>query len=287
MGRKENVLIFQDTEQLVNNHTGLSDAVKYSVANQRLILEQDEVFKTEENEIPAFERYQEKAKVIVSKKKTYEAASAYKGQKVCVHNFASATTPGGGVGKGSSAQEECLCRCSTLYFCLNTPLMWDGFYTPHRNSENPIHNDDCIYTPDVVVMKTDTAFPELMQEKDWYKVNVVTCAAPNLRSMPSNEMNMGDGNKKVNISEKELLALHENRVSRILDIAAAGENEVVILGAFGCGAFENNPEVVAMAAKNVVKKYLHSFKTIEFAIYCSPSDEQNFTIFNRVLNNIL
>lgn len=77
--------------------------------------------------------------------------------KTAVHNFASATNPGGGVTRGSSAQEECLCRCSGLYFSLNTKPMWDGFYNPHRNTHNPIHNDDIIYTPGVVVFKKDTA----------------------------------------------------------------------------------------------------------------------------------
>lgn len=122
-----------------------------------------------------------------------------------------------------------------------------------------------------------------MPEKDWYQVNVVTCAAPNLRLMPSNAMNTGDGVKHIKLSGKELYELQVKRLSRIMDIAVAGGNEVVILGAFGCGAFENNPEVVARASKDVVAKYINCFETIEFAIYCSPRDEQNYRIFKRVL----
>ncbi|MCR4584452.1 MAG: TIGR02452 family protein [Lachnospiraceae bacterium] len=89
---------------------------------------------------------------------------------VAVHNFASASNPGGGVANGASAQEECLCRCSGLYFNLNTPVMWDGFYQPHRDAHDPIHNDDIIYTPNVTVFKSDTAMPKLMAEPDWYDV---------------------------------------------------------------------------------------------------------------------
>ena len=260
----------------------LVTAVKKSTSNQLLIPEYMQVDEIMQTEVKL--RSHDEGIVLVSKKRTYEAASAYRGMKVCVHNFASATNPGGGVTKGSSAQEECLCRCSTLYFNLNTSDMWGGFYSPHRAMQDPIHNDDCIYTPDVVVFKSDTAEPKLLREEEWYKVNVVTCAAPNLRLMPSNAMNTGDGVKRAKISDKDLYDLHVKRLTRIMDIAVAGGNEVVILGAFGCGAFENNPEVVAKASKTVADKYKNQFKAIEFAVYCSPKDERNFTIFNSIIN---
>lgn len=275
MGREENAEIFKDTEYKVKNVERLKDAVKSSALSQKLYLEKDNLPDVKRD------RYDTGADIIVSKKRTLEAASVYKEERVCVHNFASATNPGGGVVKGSSAQEECLCRCSTLYFNLNTPEMWDCFYTPHRKEKNPIHNDDCIYTPDVVVFKTDTAFPETMEEKDWYSVNVVTCAAPNLREKPANAMNSGDGDIRVNVTDKELYELHVRRLRKILDVAVLGNNDVVILGAFGCGAFQNNPEIVARAAKDVIDDYKYAFKTIEFAVYCSQRDESNYRIFER------
>lgn len=277
MGREDNVRIFRDTEMQCKKNQRLSDAVKDSVANQKLYLANDAITSLDKSV------YKRKAKIVISKKRSYEAAGAYAGQKICVHNFASATTPGGGVVKGSSAQEECLCRCSTLYFCLNAPDMWNGFYAPHRMEQNPIHNEDCIYTPEVLVMKTDTEMPMMLPPEKWYDVNVITCAAPNLREKPSNKMNLMDGNKTTKISDKELLDIHEKRLARILDIALLEGNEVVILGAFGCGAFENNPEVVARAAKNVIPHYINAFETIEFAIYCTPRDERNYKTFERVL----
>jgi len=277
MGREDNVRIFRDTEMHCKKNQRLSDAVKDSVANQKLYLANDAIT------TPDKSVYKRKAKIVISKKRSYEAAGAYAGQRVCVHNFASATTPGGGVVKGSSAQEECLCRCSTLYFCLNAPDMWNGFYTPHRMEQNPIHNEDCIYTPEVLVMKTDTEMPVMLPPEKWFSVNVITCAAPNLREKPSSKMNLMDGNRTTTISDKELLDIHEKRLARILDIALLEGNEVVILGAFGCGAFENNPEVVARAAKNVIPLYINAFETIEFAVYCTPRDERNYTAFERVL----
>ena len=277
MGRDENVTVFKDTERLCKTNPKLSESVKKATASQKLILEGD-TLADQKKDI-----YEDPAKVVVSQKRTYEAAAGYKGQHVAVHNFASASNPGGGVVNGASAQEECLCRCSGLYFNLNTRAMWDGFYQPHRDAHDPIHNDDIIYTPGVTVFKTDTAMPELMPESDWYDVDVITCAAPNLRNQPSNKYNTGDGNKQTVMKDKDLLALHEKRLRRILEVALSEGCDTIILGAFGCGAFQNNPEVVAQANRNVIKDYLHAFKNIEFAVYCSPRDDRNFKIFERVL----
>lgn len=280
MDRREmNRSIFQDTERMCKTDAELSAVKKISVANQRFIAEA-EVIPTPELNI------YKKANVVVSKKRTYEAAKAYKGNHVAVHNFASATNPGGGVVNGAGAQEECLCRCSNLYFCLNTPDMWGMFYTPHRAAHDPIHNDDIIYTPDIVVFKTDTDRPELMERDDWYIVDVITCAAPNLRETPSNRYNSGDGTRAVTPSNRELQVIHEKRLRRILDSAVINHADTVILGAFGCGAFCNEPQVVATAAANVVRDYMYAFKNIEFAVYCRPSDDSNYRVFNSVLSSL-
>lgn len=281
MDRREmNRNIFKDTERMCKTDAELSDATKVSVANQRFIAEAEDI------PTPELNIYKKKANVVVSKKRTYEAAKAYKGNHVAVHNFASATNPGGGVVNGAGAQEECLCRCSNLYFCLNTPDMWGMFYTPHRAAHDPIHNDDIIYTPDIVVFKTDTDRPELMERDDWYIVDVITCAAPNLRETPSNRYNSGDGTRAVTPSNRELQVIHEKRLRRILDSAVINHADTVILGAFGCGAFCNEPQVVATAAANVVRDYMYAFKNIEFAVYCRPSDDSNYRVFNSVLSSL-
>ena len=264
MGREENVAVFEDTERLCKNNVKLRESVRKSTASQKLILETDDLPEQKKD------LYEEAAKVVVSKKRTFEAAKAYKGSKIAVHNFASATGPGGGVTRGATAQEECLCRCSGLYFCLSTQKMKNGFYIPHRETNDPLNNGDIIYTPGVTVFKSDTANPLLMAETDWYDVDVITCAAPKLR--------------QVKIKDKELQEIHEKRLRRILEVAISEGRDTVILGAFGCGAFRNSPEVVARANSNVIKDYLHAFKNIEYAVYCSPREETpNYTVFSRVL----
>ena len=280
MGREENIQVFADTKQKCLSDTRLKQAIAKANAAQILFLESD----IETKKPPR--RYMRPAQVMVSRRRTLEAASAYPGKKVCVLNFASATNPGGGVTRGSSAQEEAICRCSTLYFSLIEQSMWKGFYAPHRAQKNPLHNDDCIYTPGVVVFKTDTAAPMAMPPEEWYTVDVLTWAAPDFRERPSNRMNDGDGHIRTKISRGELRQLHVKRMRRILGIAAEEGSEVIILGAFGCGAFCNPPEIVAEAMKTSIQEYRMAFETIEFAVYCPPHDSRNYQVFDHMFRQV-
>lgn len=156
MGRQENVEIFEDTQRLYSSSERLISAIKHSIAEQQCFEGNASYWYGPENRI-----YQKPARIVLSPKRTLEAAApyAYAGKKVCVLNFASATNPGGGVIKGSSAQEEAISRCSTLYPNLKAERAWEKFYAPHRRAHEPLHNDDCIYTPGVVVFKSDTDYP--------------------------------------------------------------------------------------------------------------------------------
>lgn len=274
--RENNVEIFNDTNKMCKSDNKLKASIRHSTDNQKLILEYEELA-----EVPR-KLYDREANIVVSKKRTIEAAESYRDTKVAILNFASASNPGGGVTSGSRAQEECICRISTLYFCLNTPDMWAGFYTPHRAAHNPIHNDDIIFTPGVVVFKSDDDSPKIRSEKEWFNVDVITCAAPNLREKPSNKYNSGDGQVTVKLTNDELRQIHEKKLRRILDVALLNGAESIILGAFGCGAFMNPPEVVATAIKNVIQDYKQAFKNIEFAIYCG-NDDRNYRVFKEKL----
>ena len=278
MGRRElTAEIFQDTTEFLNESEKLLTATAETRRKQKLILA--------DQDMPESVRsYDRDAYIIVSGKRTLEAASAYKGKKVCILNFASATNPGGGVVHGSSAQEESLCRCSTLYFCLDTPELMRDFYLPHRKAGNPLYNDDIIYSPDVYVIKTDTSFPDRMKENDWYQVNVITCAAPNLRERPSNAMNPNAGNKAAKITEQELRSLLETRIRRIFKLAAAEGNEVLILGAFGCGAFRNPPDVVADVFRQITGEFTRQFETIEYAVFHTDRETENYKAFKRAFS---
>ena len=275
--RTKNVEIFKDSVELMNGSSRLQQAIKESVNKQKLYLEAEEIVVPDSKGLSC--------KTVVSTKRSFEAASAYAraGKRVAVLNFASSTNPGGGVTHGSSAQEECLCRCSTLYPCLDIDMMWNMFYMPHRKAGDPLYNDDCLYTPGVIVFKSDISFPERMEEKDWYQVDVITCAAPNLRNMQSNLMNPFAGDAPADIEDDDLYELHLQRLERVFRVAATNGAEVLILGAFGCGAFCNPPSIVARAFKTVQEKYGGYFETIEYAVFCRDHETENYDAFRREL----
>ena len=264
--------VFEDTMAQIKQSEEWMSAIDYSIHNQQFIPESAII------SISNVPKADKPANIIVSRLRSFEAAAQYIGKRTAVLNFASATNPGGGVEKGASAQEECLCRVSTLYPCLADQKMRASFYTPHRKNGNTLHNDDIIYTPKVLIIKDDDhnmlATPFL--------VDVISCAAPNLREKPNNAYNSGDGNK-VQISDNELLALHEKRARKIFASAIANGVEVLILGAFGCGAFQNDPHIVAQAYKNVLPDFAHYFHTIEFAIFCNAKNIENYQVFLSII----
>lgn len=272
--RDENVKVYLDTKRIINEDKSVQDSIKESIAKQEFIPDGKNI----EVNIPTDKR---PCFITVTKNKTMDAASGYADGKrrIAVLNFASATTPGGGVVKGSSAQEECLCRVSTLYDCLTDADMFAKFYQPHRDELNALHNDDIIYTPDVLVLKNDNYQP--YDKSDRFKVDVITCAAPNLREYNVDMFNIDKPLEKP-ISDEELKAIHIKRARQILSVAASKGVDVLILGAFGCGVFRNSPKVVAEAYKEVIKDFRKAFDTIEFAVYCAK-DTENYDAFKEVL----
>ena len=121
-----------------------------------------------------------------------------------------------------------------------------------------------------------------MPETQWCSVDVLTCAAPNLRAIPNNAMNPGTG-APVKVSDRELLELHKKWARHMLAAAAVNGAEILVLGAFGCGAFQNKPEVVARAYRETIDEFTPFFERIEFAVYCSPRDSKNYEVFRRML----
>ncbi len=275
--RQRNSEIFEDTRDWYTRDAKLKQAVQRSRQGTQFYAPGELVLPVEK-----LARFADEVRVLVSRERTLQAAGKYAGQRVAVLNFASATNPGGGVTRGSSAQEEALCRCSTLYPCLLGDELWQKYYKMHRDRRDVTYTDACIYTPDVLVIKTDTDAPERLPEGKIQAVDAITCAAPNLRERPGNAMNPGFGSP-VHLSRQDIYSLHTQRARKILNVAALHDIDVLILGAFGCGAFCNPPDVVAAAYRDVLPEFAHALCTVEFSVYCSPRDDSNYQAFRRTL----
>lgn len=243
-----NMKVMCDTVDQYETIPELQDAVHCSMERQYIVAHEDVI------DIPKAEKCD--TRVVVSGKRSFEAAKGYPGKKVAVLNFANNHTVGGSPFK-AGAQEESLCRCSTLYPCLEA--MKRKFYDKHiyqytRHEINDMGNDDLIYTPDVVVFKTDErtdpVFPKMMDREDWYMVDVITCAAPQM-----------SGRRAFPLDYESKIA---SRIKKIYDVAAKEHVDVLILGAWGCGAFGNSVDVVARQFKSQLRNY--DFGIIEFAL---------------------
>ncbi|MBQ4151749.1 MAG: TIGR02452 family protein, partial [Schwartzia sp.] len=226
--------------------------------------------------------------VTISGDRSYQAAMRLHREnpeaKIAVMNFANAFHAGGGVTRGSGAQEECLCRTSTLYPLLYRKTLRDTFYKLHNDRNSSKATDSLIYTEDVIICKTDEDLPKRMPQEDWVTVDVITIAAPDLRDKSNIHAPLVNGGTYMN--DAELFGYHVKRAIHMLTCAAAKGADILILGAFGCGAFQNNPEVVARAYKTALQEFPRVFEQIEFAVYCPPGSRRNYDVFTKILRDI-
>lgn len=269
--------IFNDTLDWIKNDKVLAASVDWAKKHTTVYYEDDYP------KFDAAEKYD--TEISVTRHRSYEAAfEIYKNDSsahIAVMNFANAFQAGGGVKTGAGAQEECLCRTSTLYPLLYRKTLRDSFYKHHQALKSPKATDSLIYTRGVVVCKTDEDFPERLPEEEWINVDVITIAAPDLRT--SSNVHMALTGKGIAMQRTELFGYHVKRAIHMLTVAAAKGSDTLVLGAFGCGAFHNDPEVVARAYKVAIGEFPKVFKRIEFAVYCPPGNDRNYEVFKKIL----
>ena len=278
MTRQEQLIaVFEDTQTYYTENPMLAEAVKES---------RDHTVFHPADDYPELREAKGEGRITVTNSKTFQAAmeqsKAHPGKRIAVLNFASPTNPGGGVKRGSSAQEESLCRCSTLYPTIDRRWLWEKYYGPNLEAHDPVGTDASIYSPGVVICKTDDSIPVHLPPEEFVTVDVITCAAPNLRERPWNSYIPGSGSS-VSLTKEQQVEIHLKRAKHILHIAAAHGAEILILGAFGCGAFRNDPEAVAAAYRDVLAEYGKYFDEIEFAVYCRGYETGNYDAFRRIL----
>jgi uncharacterized protein (TIGR02452 family) len=165
------------------------------------------------------------------------------GCRPLILNFANGIQPGGGFLTGARAQEESLCRSSALFLT----LVADPMYAAHRKRSDYESSDWCILSPVVPVFRDDAGLPL----NHSYLLDFITSAAP-----------VGQ-----RVGQPRSADLLRARIHRVLAIAKAYGYETLILGAWGCGAFGNDPKRTAADFRHALETdFRCAFSKVVFAI---------------------
>ena len=252
-------ILKQGTYSLNSKEIDISENVKKHPLNTKTYVEQ-ELDQLLQNEAVTGHQME----FSVTSETTLAAAKRLNKQygSVAILNFASAKNPGGGFLKGSSAQEESIARSSSLYESIKNQK---NFYDYHRTTKNTTYSHRMIYSKDIVVIKDD--FGKLIEP---YNIDVLTSTAVNVGAL------------KIRVNVEQIM---EERIERIIALFASQKQEVIVLGAFGCGVFENDPKMIARLFYKVLnkEKYKSAFKEVVFAIYEKGHQKPITAIFKNTI----
>lgn len=225
-------------------------------------------------------RYQTQFKVITEDTLQVMMKRKAEGGNPAGVNFANRDHPGGGVVEGCPAQEEALCRSTNHILGL-----WTQQY--------PFPEVGGIYCPCVQVIRSNEAQGYAFLDEP-QELALVAAAAYDLREGTRDRANLGFPPRGP-IREEDLRNSAEYmdktraKIRNLLRIMAAKGHEEVVLGAFGCGAFKNPPELMASLFFDVLNdpEFKGRFKKVDFAILkIFPNDQQNVDTFSRICEKL-
>jgi uncharacterized protein (TIGR02452 family) len=188
------------------------------------------------------------------------------GLDVAALNFASATRPGGGFLGGAQAQEEDLARCSSLYECL---LGAPDYYAANRACGTQLYTDHLVYSPRVPFFRDDHL--ELVATP--FFVSILTSPAPNAGEVRAREP----------LAASNIDDVLYDRGRHILLVARDHGHRTLVLGAWGCGVFRNDPEKVAEMWHYHLHKpaFAGAFDRVVFAIRIIVPNDVKLRIFKE------
>lgn len=187
-------------------------------------------------------------------------------------NFASAKNPGGGFLSGSQAQEECLARASGVHQSLSREMT---YYDINRSYSSSLYTNHIIYSPTVPVFRNDD--DGLIPEP--YAVSIITSPAVNAGAIRKNEPNV--------ISQ--IRPSMEERIHSVLAVGRHHGHKAVVLGAWGCGVFGNDPSDIARwfsDALNSDSRFVGAFDRVVFAVLDFADDAPTYNAFCDVFAEI-
>lgn len=184
------------------------------------------------------------------------------GMRPAVLNMASFHTPGGGVERGSAAQEESIFRRTDIFRSLyQFHSIGENYGIKQLEERYPLEmHYGAIYTPNVMVFKASENDGCKLLEDPFF-VDVITIPAVRKPELD---------NGKLPAWVVDVLKI---KIRQMFDIALENGNDSLVLSAFGCGAYGTPPKEMARLFHEVIesKKYKGVFKKIVFAIINLPS----------------
>lgn len=171
---------------------------------------------------------------------------------LAVLDFASFVNPGGGYIKGGLAQEEALCTESYLYNVLEGQRDW--------YQENRRRNINCELYRNRAIVAPAVRFE---RGKTHAYADVIVAAAPNAKRARA----------EYGVSEDVLKAAMRDRIRFVLALIDSLGREKAVLGAYGCGVFEWDAEVVAEMFREELASGTHGLKQVIFAVPRTRYDE--------------
>ncbi|MFJ8103089.1 TIGR02452 family protein [Lysinibacillus sp. NPDC096212] len=188
-------------------------------------------------------------------------------EKIGVLNFASAKNPGGGFLKGAMAQEESLAASSGLY---KTQLCNEGYYKANRSNRSMMYTNYAIYSPDVVFFR-DERFALMKQP---VTASVLTLPA----------VNYGQALAKGEDSQ-EAERVMKDRMRLALALFAYKGDKHLILGAYGCGVFRNDPQKIATWWRELLEDegFGQLFTEIRFAVLDTSKNHSCISAFTNIV----
>lgn len=186
-------------------------------------------------------------------------------KETLVLNFANAVHPGGGVREGARAQEEDLCRTSTLLASLEGEQA-QSFYRYNLRQDPWLASDALFFSPHVEIMR-DSSYAWLSSS---VLTAAVTCAAPIYRPRGTDY-------------EIRHYKIAEERIRGLLACCSAFGYRRLVLGAWGCGAFMNDAERIASLFEKVLvgENMRYDFDHVAFAVLDRSMNQYNFRSFAK------
>ncbi|MFD6890736.1 TIGR02452 family protein [Streptomyces sp. NPDC059957] len=205
---------------------------------------------------------------VAARRLAQEGPGAARTVPVAVLNFASARNPGGGYVRGAKAQEEALCRASALY---ETLLEAPEYYEVHRAEVSTFYTDRVIHSPGVPVFRDDRG--DLLDTP--FRAGFLTSPAPNAGTIRRQEPDR----------EPEIPAALARRAELVLEVAALHGYRGLVLGAWGCGVFRNDPAQVAEAFRGLLTgRFAGVFEQVVFGVLDRKPETRE--TFERVLAGV-